>query len=53
MIKEDKDRYNVNVRLSEKQAEQLKVLADKELLSMSGYIRRAVFFNPEKLIIKQ
>jgi hypothetical protein len=45
MNKEVKDRFNVNVRLSKTQAEQLKILADKELLSMSGYIRRAVFVN--------
>jgi hypothetical protein len=39
MIKEANERFNVNIRLSKSEAEHLKVQADKELLSMSAYVR--------------
>jgi hypothetical protein len=40
MIKKQTRRFNVNIRLSKSKAEHLKVQADKELLSMSAYVRR-------------
>jgi predicted DNA binding CopG/RHH family protein len=43
MAKIIKDKFNINVRVSEQQLKDIKAQADKELLSMSGYIRRAVF----------
>jgi hypothetical protein len=50
MIKEANERFNVNIRLSKSEAEHLKVQADKELLSMSAYVRRAVFLKERKAV---
>jgi predicted HicB family RNase H-like nuclease len=47
-VKEVKERFNVNVRLSKKESEKLQILAAQEMLSMSAYVRRAVFLIPTK-----
>lgn len=42
-LKENKERYSVNVRLSKTEAEQLKTQSGDELLSMSALVRRKLF----------
>jgi uncharacterized protein (DUF1778 family) len=43
-----KERYNVNVRLSQKEMEQLQLAAAKEMLSLSAFVRRSIFLNKSK-----
>ncbi len=47
-LKEVKERYSVNVRLSKTEAEQLQEKANKELLSLSAFVRRSLFLNAKK-----
>ncbi len=46
--KEVKGRYSVNVRLSKTEVEQLQEKANKELLSLSAFVRRSLFLNAKK-----
>lgn len=49
-LKEQKERYSVNVRLSKTEAEKLQNEANKELLSLSAYVRRSLFLDTKKVV---
>lgn len=46
-LKEIKERYSVNVRLSKAEALQLQKESNIELLSLSAYVRRQLFLTPK------
>ena len=49
-LKEVKERYSVNVRLSRAEAEQLQTESNKELISLSAYVRRQLFLTPKTVV---
>jgi uncharacterized protein (DUF1778 family) len=40
-----KERYNVNVRLSKKEMQEIQTAAASEMLSMSAFVRRSIFLK--------
>jgi predicted DNA binding CopG/RHH family protein len=45
MITEKKERYNVNVRFSKKEMQEIKSASAEQMLSMSAYVRRSIFLK--------